>query len=66
MRADSSAKRGNEFVMEENLKWLWYAFSAAWILHVLYLGSLSVREKKLRQQLQNLKALVEEGDGEKA
>ncbi len=52
--------------MEENLKWLWYAFSAAWILHVLYLGSLSVREKKLRQQLQNLKALVEEGDGEKA
>ena len=52
--------------MEENLKWLWYAFSTAWILHVLYLGSLSVREKKLRQQLQNLKALLEEGDGEKA
>ena len=32
--------------MEENLKWLWYAFSAAWILHILYLGSISVREKK--------------------
>ena len=52
--------------MEENLKWLWYAFGAAWILHVLYLGTLSMREKKLRQQLQNLKAMLEESDGKKA
>jgi len=48
--------------MEENLKWLWYAFGTAWILHVLYLGSLSIRTKKLQQQLQNLKALIEEND----
>ena len=66
MRADSSAKRGNEFVMEENLKWLWYAFSVAWTLHILYLGSLSVREKKLREQLANLKAVLEESTGDKA
>ena len=51
--------------MEENLEWLWYAFSAAWLLHIFYLGSLSVREKKLRQQLRNLKALLEESDSEK-
>ena len=29
--------------MEENLKWLWYAFSAAWVLHILYLVSLAQR-----------------------
>jgi bacteriorhodopsin len=52
--------------MEENLKWLWYAFSVAWTLHILYLGSLSVREKKLREQLATLKAVLEESTGEKA
>ena len=46
--------------MEENLKWLWYAFSAAWILHILYLWSLSIREKRLRQQLSDLKSLLED------
>lgn len=46
--------------MEENLKWLWYAFSVAWILHILYLVSISAREKRLRRQLQDLRALLEE------
>lgn len=49
--------------MEENLKWIWYAFSAGWILHVLYLVSLSLRAKKLREQLANLKAVLEESSG---
>ena len=46
--------------MEENLKWLWYAFSAAWVLHILYVFSLSRREKRLREELEALKAMVEE------
>jgi CcmD family protein len=46
--------------MEENLKWLWYAFSVAWILVVLYVASLSRREKKLREELEALKSMVEE------
>ncbi len=45
--------------MEENLKWLWYAFSAAWIIHLLYVVSLGRREKKLRDELEALKAMVE-------
>ena len=49
--------------MEENLKWLWYAFSAAWIFHILYLWSLSIREKRLRQQLADLKSLLEDREG---
>lgn len=46
--------------MEENLKWLWYAFSAAWIIHLLYVVSLARREKRLRDELQALKSMVEE------
>ena len=46
--------------MPDNLEWLWYAFSAAWVLHILYLVSISVREKKLRQQINDLRTLLEE------
>jgi CcmD family protein len=46
--------------MEENLKWLWYAFSVAWVLVVLYVASLDRREKKLREELEALKAMVED------
>ncbi len=46
--------------MEENLKWLWYAFSAAWVIHLVYLGSLAARARKLRDEIDALKAMVEE------
>ena len=36
------------------------SFSAAWILHILYVFSLSVREKKLQRQIRDLKTLLEE------
>ena len=45
--------------MEENLKWLWYAFSLAWVIHLLYVVSLGRREKRLRDELEALKAMVE-------
>ncbi len=44
--------------MEENLKWLWYAFSAAWIIHILYVASIASRAKDLRGQIDNLKSLL--------
>ncbi len=46
--------------MEENFKWLWYAFSAAWVLVVAYLFSLSRRESKLRDELESLKLMIQE------
>ncbi len=52
--------------MQENLEWLWYAFSAAWVLHILYLVSISAREKKLRQQISDLRSLLEEHDSKEA
>ena len=52
--------------MPDNLEWLWYAFSAAWVLHILYLFSISSREKKLRQQISDLRSLLEEHDSKTA
>lgn len=46
--------------MEENLKWLWYAFTVAWLIHLIYVATLSARERKLRDELDALKALLEE------
>ena len=46
--------------MEENLKWLWYAFGAAWAIHIFYVATISSRAKKLREQLDHLKALLAE------
>ena len=49
--------------MEENLKWLWFAFGAAWIIHILYVVTISSREKRLREQLDHLKSLLTEREG---
>lgn len=40
--------------MEENLKWLWAAFSIAWFLHVGYVSLLSARTKKLEREIATL------------
>ena len=48
--------------MGENLKWLWAAFSIAWLLHVGYLALLSSRTRNLERQLEHLKAQVQDRD----
>ncbi len=46
--------------MEENLKWLWAAFSIAWTMHIGYLGLLSSRTRKLELQLKDLRIQLAE------
>ena len=48
--------------MEENLKWIWYAFSVAWALHLGYVYTLAARQKKLNEEVKNLRAQLEEHD----
>lgn len=48
--------------MEENLKWVWAAFSVAWALHLLYVYTLAARQKKLREEMRNLRAQLEDRD----
>ncbi len=51
--------------MEENLKWVWAAFTIAWALHVGYLALLSDKARKLQGQLEDLQAqLAERGSGD--
>ena len=52
--------------MEENLKWVWYAFSAAWGLHAAYALSILLRQRRLREQVQDLQSLLEDEDGKPA
>lgn len=54
---------GND--MEENLRWLWYAFGAAWIIHILYLVSISSRASRLKEQLENLKVLLRQQESKR-
>ena len=51
--------------METRLEWLWYAFSAAWIIHLAYLVSISSREKKLREQIDYLKTLLKDQESKR-
>ncbi len=46
--------------MEENLKWVWFAFSVAWVLHLAYAYSLGVRQKALSRQVEDLRAQLED------
>lgn len=44
--------------MGDNLQWLFGAFGAAWIIHMLYLLSISSRQKKVLRQIDDLQKLL--------
>lgn len=41
---------------------MFYGFAVAWTLVVLYVLTLVSREKKLRDEMQRLKSMIESGD----
>jgi hypothetical protein len=43
--------------MGDNLQWLFGAFGAGWVIHMLYLLSISSRQKKVFKQLDDLQRL---------
>jgi CcmD family protein len=44
--------------MGDNLQWLFGAFGAGWIIHMLYLLSLSSRQKKVLRQIEDVQKLL--------
>jgi hypothetical protein len=46
--------------MEENLRWLYYAFGFGWAMLFLYLFWISRREQALRKKIAALQALLKE------
>jgi CcmD family protein len=47
-----------------NSQFLFYGFSAAWLVVVCYVISIGAREKKLRDELDRVKKMVEQGEKE--
>ena len=46
--------------MEQNFAFLFYGFTAAWLIVILYVISIAIREKKLRQELDRVKRMLDE------
>ncbi|MBP1597313.1 MAG: hypothetical protein H6Q05_2690 [Acidobacteria bacterium] len=45
--------------MQDTMQYLFAAYAAIWIILAVYLFSIQSREKKLRDQLQSLRQLLE-------
>jgi CcmD family protein len=48
----------------QNYEFMFYGFTVAWLVIVIYVLSLALRERKLRQELDRVKRMVEEREGE--
>ena len=46
----------------ENFTFMFYGFTAAWLIIIVYVISIALREKRLRQELDRVKRMVEEGE----
>jgi CcmD family protein len=46
----------------ENFTFMFFGFTAAWLIIMIYVISIALREKKLRQELDRVKRMVEEGE----
>ncbi len=44
--------------MGDNLQWLFYAFGAGWLIHMLYLLSISRREARVLKEIEGLRKLL--------
>ena len=49
--------------MQELIPWVWYAFAIAWIFHAAYVLSLSMRQKRLLRQIEDLQQVLKEHQG---
>lgn len=43
-----------------NFTYMFYGFLAAWLIVIVYIISIAMRERKLRQELDRVKRLVED------
>jgi hypothetical protein len=49
--------------LEDSLRILWYAFSAAWLLYLAFVVSLSSRQRQIWEQLRDLRARLDREPG---
>ena len=46
--------------MSENTLYMWYGIFAAWLIVLIYVLLLNLRERKMRQELDRVRRMVEE------
>ena len=46
----------------QNYNFMFYGFTVAWLIVIGYVISIAIREKKLRQELDRVKKMIEEGE----
>jgi CcmD family protein len=47
--------------MDDNFRFMFYGFLAAWMIVVIYVVFLAVREQRLKRELDRVRRMVEEG-----
>ena len=46
----------------QNYTFMFYGFLVAWLIVIVYVISIALRERKLRAELERVKRMVEEGE----
>ncbi len=50
--------------MDRNFEYMFYGFAIAWAIVIIYIISIAARERRLRNELDRVKRMVEEHEGE--
>jgi len=50
--------------MDQNYTFMFYGFTAAWLVVIIYVISIALRERKLRDELASVKRMVEDRESE--
>jgi|HubBroStandDraft_1064217.scaffolds.fasta_scaffold189938_2 CcmD family protein len=59
--ATRTRSRGNS-MSPQNFTFMFYGFTVAWLIIIGYVISIALRERKLRQELDRVKRMVEENE----
>ena len=50
--------------MDRNFEYMFYGFTAAWLIVIIYVIWIALRERRLRDELDRVKRMVEDQEGE--
>jgi uncharacterized membrane protein YciS (DUF1049 family) len=48
--------------MDRNFEYMFYGFTAAWLIVLIYVISIALRERRLREDLDRVKRMFEESE----
>jgi CcmD family protein len=51
--------------MDRNFEYMFYGFTAAWLIVMVYVISIALRERRLREELDRVKRMFEESETKK-